>query len=388
MTNTSKFDKNIKTLIGGFLELQDECYHQENFFLGEAFFNTNKNKFNFIYYKSFYSLFRDICSVPLYFLINEEISNAHGRDLFPDLLHEIINEGYYTAKRKHLSNNENIDSQHTYEELSYLLINNFNELFGSQMLDFKISSYSAFENWMSRLYDSLCPNHHKEIESKRKSEIRNIITNYITTPSEPELDKTTADLLKMKGGFISFPDRVNEIYKKIDKSLYKRTINTDKEIILFIGKMRNTVHSNGIHNGKDASININNRTHTLEKGKPYKSASWVDSLNLTRELILIYTEILKSIPARCDIVESFIIGDINNQSFNIFLQICNDFINSHAVEDKNIETLAAFSTTLEVKMKIKSRTINNIIKALKSKTYPFSGPHDFLIFLSQDFTKI
>lgn len=388
MNASIKFDSKIKTLIGGLLELQDECYHQENFFLGESFFNINKNKLGFIYYHSFYSLFRDICSTPLYFLINEEVSNAHGRDYFPVLLNEIINEGHYTVKKKHHSYNQNIDLQHTYEELSHLLINNYNELFGSQMLDFQISSYSAFENWITKLYNSLCPDHKTEIIEKRKAAIKNLLKTYNSNPSDIELDKTVTNLFEIKGDFISFPDRVNEIYKKIDHSLYKRTINKDKDIILFIGKIRNTVHNSGIHNGKNSSINVNGHTHNLEKGKPYKSPSWIETLKLTKELILIYTELLKSIPDRINIADSFISGEIDYSTFHTLKTTCNDFIGVDENPNDAVEIHNAFYNFLKNKIQLSEVAVNNIIQALKSKKSLFAEDSEFLEFLAQAFTKV
>jgi hypothetical protein len=388
MTNLIKFDTNIKIVIGSFLELQDECYHQENFFLGEDFFSINKNKLGFICYNSFYSLFRDICSIPLYFLINEEISNAHGRDCFPILLKEIIDEGHYTPKKKHLIDNVDADLQHTYKELSHLLIRNFNESFGSQMLDFQVSSYSAFENWMSRLYNGLCPDHHDEIIEKRKSKIRDILKNISATSPETQLNEAVTSLFSIKGDFISFPDKVNGIYKNIEKSLYRRNINKDKEIILFLGKLRNTVHNNGIHSGSNASIEINNCTHTIENGRPYKSPSWAESLKLTCELILIYTEILKSIPSRTYIINSFIVCEFDATSIEIFKRVCNDFIVENTNEFKDVEFKNTFFEFLETRMGINANTVGNIVSALEARKDTLPEMPDLLHFFSYDFAKI
>lgn len=358
-------------LIGTLLHLKDKCYLNENFFLGEAFFNTNKNKFNFLYYHSFYSHFRDVCDIPLFFLINEEVSNAHERDYFPILIDQLLYQGHYKPIKKHHGiEDEKRDIAHTSQELADLLINKYNQSLGSQLLDFHVSAFSAFEKWIDRLYSATCEDHKDNLILSRKEKIIKAIINYKNDPSEKTLDSSVKKISSIPGNFISFPDKLNGLYKKISINLYERDKKQDLDIISFLGKKRNTVHNGGIHHGNSTELIHNEVTHTLETGKPAYSEYWIDAINLLGELIEIYTEILKCLPSRKEYITSFIDPEQNEILIEILITVLND----HLLSTEQESNKAGVANFLMSRANLSGKQADNLLKIIsKYKRIDYSG---------------
>lgn len=373
MHDTDKFDFNIKALIGAFLELKDKCYFLEKHFLGEGFFNINNNKFDFVYIHSFYSTFRDVCDLPIFFLINEEISNSHCRDLFPDLLQSIFTH-HYTALDKLQASDKLLNYKHTDEELQDLLKNRFNQIEGSLMLDFDVSAFSVFENYISKLYNAFCRTHKEKNADETKAKIKYLIDNI---NDDNRLD-TINKIIKSQGVFTSFQDKFNAIHRIGER--YARDIKKDREIINFLSKLRNTVHNNGIHLGCDTKIKFNEKDFELKQGEPFFVTSYVESLKLIGELIEIYTAILSSIADRGEHIESFIELKKTNK-FKILNDISNEFISSG---HENYDEFIDFLVVKKLFTEIQARGIVDVLKNVKEPL----DEGGFLKFIGQDFTSI
>lgn len=293
------FDKNNIRLISSFLKLKDYCYYFEKYFLGEGFHQTNLNKLSFVHYASFYSSFADVCDLPIFFLINEEISNEHKRDFAYSILTEALAsenfKGVYDGRENDVSNKNSIHIQ----EIRHLLSKKYNPIVGSMMLDFSVSSFSVFEYWIDHFYNMLCQNHREKIIESRKDKKRKIIEKY-----KDDLDSCIDKISKIPGDFISFPDKLNGVLDFVNKENYKRDLEHDKKIIEFLGKRRNAVHNLGIHRGQDCELINKDIKFRLEKNKPAACDSWANCLDLTGELIKIYTAILSSMDSKT--VESFV----------------------------------------------------------------------------------
>ncbi len=306
-----------KDKIGALLNLKDKCYFCE-MELFNQYFCINNNNWNFIYYDSFFSLVRDVTDLSLFFIINEEISNSIKRKPFEDLLSDIIlnkhykDEIYINGKKIKLSFTK---LKHTYIELQDLFVWKYNEILNSQLYDFSISIFSAFENWISILYKELDnPNEKSLLESKKKK-IEKLIQQYNESAINNK-DKILAKMMKLNS-YISFPDKLNSIFSIVDKNEYEknRDIKKDKEIITFLRVSRNTVHNSGIHEGGNLSLELNGKKYELIAGKP-RFSHHIDMILLHCELVDIYANILNSIN---DIpFDNFIKEQKNQHTFEIF----------------------------------------------------------------------
>lgn len=342
----NQFDEKNCSLIGAFLELKDRCYSWEKSFLGEAFYNTNRNKFDFICYTSFYSGFRDVCDLPLFFLINEEISNSHERNLFPPLMEQVFKNDRFVSGTCEQGDEWPLRAVRHRQDLENLLVFQYNEVFASSLLDFIVSAFSVFEYWIDRLYTTVCKDHENRVLESRIAGISKELKKYAASPTEDALKTIAQKILSKTGKFISFPDKINGICEHIDKNKYQRDLKKDLEIVSFISRQRNTVHNLGTHRGADVRIILDGVEHFLEKGKPQKSESWVHTLGLVGQLIEIYTAILLSLNERENFLSGFVDGRVDFLKIEILTQTMNDFLYQDLTGDELIRTRGNYAEFL------------------------------------------
>lgn len=330
-----KFDKNNKDKIASFLEVKDKCFYYEEKLLGNLF-QINNNNWKFIYYHSFFSLIRDVSDLSLFFLINEEISNSIERKPYPDLIIDIITNGHYknsiTINEKKIDFNINKIKQTT-DELKELLVWKYNEILGSQLLDFSTSIFSAFEFWISKLYEKYCNEIKEKMLNSRKQKYKKLIDKYnLLDENEEEKDKILIKIIKAQGIYFSFPDKLNSIFKVINKEKYtqSRNIQKDKDLIDFLRASRNTIHNTGIHIGKNLNFEFNGTIYKLLNNKPQFIQNHSDMILMYGELIDIYANILYSIE---DIeIQVYIKEEQSEQDLNIF----NMMINGYVLDKNNL----------------------------------------------------
>ncbi|WP_241570004.1 hypothetical protein, partial [Rosenbergiella collisarenosi] len=97
----------------------------------------------------------DICDQSISFLMNEEISVGTQRNNFGILLKEILDNEDSPTSILFNSKEINIDVEllaYSLSDIQDLMVNRINGIIGSQMLDFKISSSSAFEQWINKIH--------------------------------------------------------------------------------------------------------------------------------------------------------------------------------------------------------------------------------------------
>lgn len=350
----TQFDSNQCNLLKSLLDLKETCFFWEKNFLGEAFYNTNQNQYSFLYYQSFYSSFRDVIDLVIFFLVNEEISNSTGRSGFEKLLKQVLTID--TSKRNFYSNEKH------FRDLKYLFINHYNSMLGSMMLDFTVSSFSTFENWINYLFESdLCKEQKNLIIESREKNIRNVLVD--KSNIEEKLNK----IMKLRtGNFFSLPDKLECIYKMINdnKRKYKEDWKNDKEIIDFLAARRNTVHNQGIHRGKDKVREVNNKKFILREGSPYNTNSWIDDIKILEELIRIYTNLLDSIPkeTRRKNINSFIIPQCDYTKISILTKVIIDYLpyldSSNEYQKDMLNTLMSEFNLSETQSKNIIREIN------------------------------
>lgn len=366
-----KFDINQCNLLREFLKLKEKCFFWERNFLGEGFYNTNQNKYNFIFYHSFYSSFCDVIDLQIFFLVNEELSNITGRCGFDELWNQVF-EGNVEKYKYHLSGSHYVD-------MKDLFIWRYNSILGSLMLDFLVSAFSAFENWISKLFDEICDEQRKIMNNSRKEKIKKYIkVNYenkksdFTQLSNDEMEDLISKINSIpKCDYFSFPDKLECIYKVIDKENYKRNWNEDKNLVIFLAARRNTVHNQGIHTSKNKELRFKDRVYTLEQGKPYKVDKYTEDLSLIGELIDIYTELLKNIhkDIRLNRITSFVEYRIDKLSIEILAKRCSGIIN---ISDENPENIDIVKGNLAKEFSLPKIQIERLIYFLEK-----SGKKEF-----------
>lgn len=111
---------------------------------------------------------------------------------------------------------------------------------------------------------------------------------------QENFEQNKEKFIKEFSKYTSFPDRINYLFKYVLKDDYRRDINKDKEILLFCGKLRNTIHNNGINLTNDQEIKIDGHIFKIEKNKKFYLENFIDIMILVNEIFDIYVEIIRS----------------------------------------------------------------------------------------------
>lgn len=381
-----KFDENHKKIISAFIALKNKCTILEKYALNRLY-TINRNEFSFVYANSFYSHMRDICDLSIVFMINEEISNATQRQLCGDLLSEIITE-------KHLNNtvyfnNKSIkmsadDFKYSMSDIEKLMSQRINQIIGSHMQDFSVSAFSAFEKWLSILYSCFSSEFDQQYYDNRLAKAKKLLDAYAKAKEEQCRDKVVKRALKLHGAYISFPDKLNAILKKVAPDTYPRDLSADKKIIEFLRIHRNTVHNGGVHQGDAISIKYQESDFSMTPGAPLYNDSWVKSIEFTGELVDIYTNIITSITelppkAYCSFQEDGI-------ALSILESVVRDYRHSDLADKEQTLKMADF---LKRKFSLSSESATNFMGHLKEIIDGLSAEQEVDLFelLTSDMTK-
>lgn len=291
------FDENHKKIICAFMALKNKAiFLERGTLLGN--YNLNRNNLPFIRVYNYYTSLKAVCDLPIVFMINEELSNLAARQHCPDLLIEMYDEKHLTpvvhvnGKVARLSNDDFLNSM---SDIRGLLSNRINEMVGSLMLDFTVSAFSCFENWVSKLYSGYAEKLEADYEKSRREKVLDLLGQYGEAESDDARLKCLEDLLSIRGAYRSFPDKINALYKMVEKENYARDVKKDKKIIEFLGACRNTVHNSGFHRGKPRQVECNGITYVLETNRPWYNKSYLQSIAIIGELVDIYSALVKSL---------------------------------------------------------------------------------------------
>ncbi|MCI2779169.1 hypothetical protein ACQR22_01295 [Clostridium perfringens] len=220
----------------------------------------------------------------LYFLMKDEISSSDGNAEL-EVLCKYITE-----------NDEEFEENLNY--MATLCTKDFNEVLGGQFYDFYISMWSCFE----AAINSLCiPFEDKIKEILNESNYKNtlkFIKSCINDDSDAKrfaniFNQNKENFIKKFPKYVSFPDKINYLFKHILKS-YSRDKEKDKETLLFCGKLRNTVHNNGLNIKGNKELNLNGHVFKLKENEVFHLDKYIDKMILINEIFDIYTEIIKS----------------------------------------------------------------------------------------------
>ena len=338
----STFDGNHKKIIAAFMALKNKAIILEKHTL-RGNYQINKNRLPFINVHNYFAHLRDVCDLPIVFMINEELSNTAARHLCPELLVEMLEEQYLTpavqidGKQAALVRE---DFEASLSDVRALLSDRINGMVGSLMLDFTVSAFSCFEHWITKLYDGYAEKLETAYEKSRRDKVIKLLDRHGESKSDEERSKCVDKILDVRGPYRSFPDKINALYNLADKQKYARDINHDKELIKFLGACRNTVHNSGIHRNSPLQITCNEITYFLETDRPWHSPSYPQSIALLGELVDIYSHLIRSLDDwPLEAVCEEIALQPNLRRFEIAVQFAHEYDGETALEYVLIEDL-------------------------------------------------
>ncbi|MFZ2726352.1 MAG: hypothetical protein WAX77_08890 [Methylococcaceae bacterium] len=161
----NEFDKNNKERIYNLMVFKGRCLSYSNDLM------SNYMQFSpIIKGSNFYNSISCIIDLLLFFFINDEISAClKGRGPMNDLFTEILIGNYKKEDEKFLANAHR-DIQDLFQWRTDFVI-------GSNFLDFTVSTFSAFEYWVSKIYDKLKSESTKD--SSKVERLKKILINII-----------------------------------------------------------------------------------------------------------------------------------------------------------------------------------------------------------------
>ncbi|MGB3777771.1 MAG: hypothetical protein WA960_05395 [Tunicatimonas sp.] len=158
-----------------------------------------------------------------------------------------------------------------------------------------IGAWSNFELCVTILCEAVCKE--DELEKLLSYQYREICKKLKKSELDPD------DVEQLKGltykhhlTHIPVTRKTDLLFKKV--SGYKREQNEDKEFLKFVGKLRNTMHTNFIYYGKDYNFVFNQDQFSFKNGETVVVLSSFDPylyLSLINELKEIWIALIKTI---------------------------------------------------------------------------------------------
>jgi len=177
----------------------------------------------------------------------------------------------------------------------------FNAIYEGLLYDLFISMWSCFEasiNSLTKAYENevLAIKENSSIKGFKKIICDIFKDSSINHSSNIQVlcEKNKDNILKKYPIYVSFSDRVNYLYKYV-LTEYPRDAKVDKDILLFAGAIRNTIHNNGIHLKESKRLLLHNVVFNLEKNKKLYLENLTSIMILVNEIFDIYCAILDSV---------------------------------------------------------------------------------------------
>lgn len=238
---------------------------------------------------SFFGTAESVADQFFYFLMKDELSGSNGNSAL-DILCQYVTtrEGRINAMEYAINRGYMIK----------LCTKEFNAMLIGQIYDFYISMWSCFE----AAINSLCMPFEEMIKKKLEDSNFVKITKYIKSclkdiDNETDIidlfERNKERFIKKFPQYVSFPAKIDFLFGDIFES-YSRDIKKDKEVLSFCGRLRNTIHNNGINQGGEQELEINGHIFRLEKRERVYYESYQDIMILVNEIFDIYTEIIRT----------------------------------------------------------------------------------------------
>lgn len=228
---------------------------------------------------TFFYHFSNVVDVPLSYLMNDELSNFLNRGPIEELLEECraCEDDEVTA---------------SVDDMKDLFVNRADFLIGSLLLDFDVNAFSTFEKWMCSAYDFIKAQYPSS-DSRRKKLIKYIEKYVAVKDNEDAKNDLLLKIMNKCSSYISSMDKIKYVIKKIDEKCddYKSR-EQDIELIEFLSRVRNTVHTGGYNLTENSySIIYSGEEYTLNSGEAFISNDHSKSILLWNRIIEIYKHV-------------------------------------------------------------------------------------------------
>ncbi|PMX00614.1 hypothetical protein C1X59_13630 [Pseudomonas sp. FW215-R2] len=275
-----EFDKNNKARIYQLIMLKGHCL-----FAGDMLDLDLGAKVEPKLGHTFFSDMSGAVDVLLYFFMNDEVTNC-----LPE--RGPLQELFAELKTEHFKEEDERLFRMAMDDIKDMYGNRVEYMIGSSFLDFTVSSYSVFEFWMGRLYESI-----KETDAKRREKKEAFVKEQIgeyNAKTEPERQQILKNIMEKSSPFMSGKGKVDYIFSKMPSDL--DDLDFHKEVVEFYGALRNTVHNLGIHKGhRDYELSLGSGEVTLRIGESHRTSNWSTSIELCYKLVAIYVAAITSL---------------------------------------------------------------------------------------------
>lgn len=221
-----------------------------------------------------------------YFLMKDEMSEATGNSPLDMLCKYISDESTpieFLENRNYMIN---------------LCTKEFNAFLQGQIFDFYISMWSCFETAINAIFSPYSAQLEDKLNNSHFKKNLNFLKQCFQGKEEKEwvsniFTEHKSEFIKKFPKYVSFSDEINFLFGEILKN-YTRDKKKDKEILLYCGRLRNTLHNNGLNKGDDKEIMIGNHVFKMKHSEKVYYESYQDIMILVNEIFDIYVEILKA----------------------------------------------------------------------------------------------
>ncbi|MGW8304700.1 MAG: hypothetical protein ACWGIK_02600 [Achromobacter pulmonis] len=276
-SKTSEFDKNNKERIYNLLVLKGEAL------LKGHFLSTHQDIKAGEFYSNFFTTISDQVDPLLIYFINDEISaSLLERGPLRDLIEEVKNENYRDEHFKRL--------QYAESDLQDLFSKRTDFIISSNLLDFKVNTFSAFEKSIDELYEKLLLSNPRS--DKKEKKLIELIRKY--SESDNKEEKTSLlNSIKKISFYVSGSEKIEYVLSK--SGMQNNEADDARTFLKFYRNQRNTIHNLGIHKGENQSVDVNHIEITLKSGGPSYTANYNSEIFACHKLMDIYESMHRGI---------------------------------------------------------------------------------------------
>lgn len=269
-----QFDRNQKDRILNLMQLKTKCLVLDNAL-----------RFSFSFHgqaSSFFTAISGAVDCLLFAQINEEATAClENGGPIGELLASVLSEAH--DRKVPLQS-----IQVAMQDMESLFHDRGDFVLGSTYLDFIVSTYSAFEMYMAKVYNQLRLIHPSS--GHRLKLLKKLITKYNKTPEENK-DQILGCIAKVSD-FVSGREKIEFVLSKQPKE-NQRDRTKDLATVRFYSNTRNSIHELGVSTSREDFLHsLEDRKLTHNKGNALFTEDRSDIVRLCGELVDIYADVV------------------------------------------------------------------------------------------------
>lgn len=234
-------------------------------------------------YSNFFTAISDQVDPLLIYFINDEISaSLLERGPLINLIKEVKDDHYSDEHFKRLQYAEN--------DLQDLFADRTDFIIGSNLLDFKVNTFSAFEKHVEELYEKLLLN--KPRSDKKEKKLIELIGKY-SESSDNDEKASILEKIKRISFYVSSSEKIEYVSSK--SGIQKEEADEARTFLNFYRNQRNTIHNLGVHKGESQAVVVNDIEIALENGKPGYTENHNSAIFACHKLMDIYESMHRSV---------------------------------------------------------------------------------------------